>query len=173
MPRNPRSTRRDPEAPAEEIAPGASDASTAPEVVPASVPSLAGLGIAGVSRRRLAWAGLILVAAWIVVGFAGQAADAARASSRVGEERALNEQVAAETDALRRELDLVAQDRWILQQARAYQLGSRRERPFAIAPGAPALADDAPGSAARRVGAAPVERSPLESWLEVLFGPRD
>ena len=172
MPRTPRPTRRDPEAPVEESAPGGGDASMAPEVVPPAVPSLAGLGIAGISRRRVAWVGLTLAAAWIVVGFAGQAADAARASSRVGEERALNEQVAAQTDALRRELDLVAQDRWILQQARAYQLGSRKERPFAIAPGAPALADDAPGSAARRVGADPVERSPLESWLEVLFGPR-
>ena len=71
-----------------------------------------------------------------------------------------------------RELELVTEERWVLQQARAYQLGSRKERPFAIAPGAPALPDDAPGSAARRLGADPVERSPLEAWLEVLFGPR-
>ncbi len=105
-------------------------------------------------------------------GFAGQAADAARATTRVAEEQVRNAEVAAETAALRQELDLVAQERWILQQARAYQLGTRKERPFALAPDAPALAPDAPGSAARRLGADTPAPSPLEAWLEVLFGPQ-
>jgi hypothetical protein len=172
MPRNPRPAPREVGGPADSVGEGAPGGPGAPEATAPDVPSLAGLGIAGVSRRRIAWIGLTLAAAWIVVGFAGQAADAARASTRVDEERALNADVAAETDALRRELELVTQERWILQQARAYQLGSRKERPFALAPGAAALPDDAPGSAARRLGAVPVERAPLDAWLEVLFGPR-
>lgn len=141
-----------------------------PETGRAGTPSLAGLGIAGVSRRRVAWIGLTLAAFVVVVGFAGQAAEGARASTRVVEERALNAVVAAQTEALRRELQLVTQDRWVLQQARAYRLGSRVERPFALAPDAPALADDAPGSPTRRLGAVPAPSSPLEGWLEVLFG---
>ena len=137
----------------------------------AARPSLAGFGVAGISSRRIAWVGLAVLAAWIVVGFAGQAAEASRATARVTEERARNAEVAAQTEALRRELDLVTQERWVLQQARAYRLGSPAERPFALAAGAPALADDAPGSAARRVGADTTPPSPLEGWLEVLFGP--
>jgi hypothetical protein len=121
----------------------------------------------------VAWIGLTIAAALVVIGFAGQAADAARATTRVVEERARNAEVAAQTAALRQELQLVTQQRWVLQQARAYRLGSRAERPFALAPDAPALADDAPGSPTRRLGADTTPPSPLEAWLEVLFGPED
>ena len=134
-------------------------------------PSLAALGIAGVSRRRITWIGLTVAAVVIVVGFAGQATEAARATTRVVDESARNVVVAAQTDALRKELDLVTQERWVLQQARAYRLGSRAERPFALAPGAPDLPTDAPGSPNRRLGADTRQPSPLEGWLEVLFGP--
>jgi hypothetical protein len=137
----------------------------------ATVPSLAELGIAGVTRRRVAWVGLAILAAWIVVGFAGQAAEAADASARVATAEAETAKAAATTAALHDELLLVTQERWFLQQARAFQLGLEDERPFALAPGAPSLPPDAPGSAARRLGAEVAERSPLEAWLEVLFGP--
>ncbi len=138
---------------------------------PAGAPSLGELGIAGISRRRIAWILVTIAAAWIVVGFAGQAAEASKATALVAQERARNAEVGARTDALRRELELVTQQRWILQQARAYQLGSPAERSFALAPNAPALAADAPGSPARRLGATVDRPTPLESWLEVLFGP--
>jgi hypothetical protein len=147
------------------------DPAPEPQGTPVGRPSLAALGIAGVSRRRLAWIGLTAAAVVIVVGFAGQATEAARATTRVIDERAQNAVVAAETEALRKELDLVTQERWVLQQARAYRLGSRTERPFALAPGAPDLAADAPGSPLRRLGADTKRPSPLESWLDVLFGP--
>ncbi len=138
---------------------------------PAPAPSLADLGIAGISRRQLAWVGLAVLAAWIVVGFAGQAAEASRMATLVDAARARNAAATEEAAALRSELALVTQERWILQQARAYQLGSRKERPFALAPGAAPLPDDAPGSPARRLGAEPARSSPLQGWLEVLFGP--
>ncbi len=142
-----------------------------PDVGAAATPSLAGLGVAGISRRRIAWVAVVAVAAWVVIAFAGQAASAARATADLAGTRAQNAAAVAETTALRRELELVTQERWILQQARAYQLGSRKERPFALAPGAPALPPDAPGSPARRLGAEVEHTTPLEAWLEVLFGP--
>lgn len=136
-----------------------------------AAPSLADLGIAGVTRRRVAWVGLAVLAAWIVVGFAGQAAEAADASARVATAKAERAEAAATTAALHSELLLVTQERWFRQQARAFQLGSENERPFALAPDAPSLPPDAPGSEARRLGAEVAKRSPLEAWLEVLFGP--
>jgi cell division protein FtsB len=139
--------------------------------VAATTPSLAGLGVAGISRRRIAWVAVVAVAVWVVIAFAGQAASAAQATADLDGARAQNAAAAAETTALRRELELVTQQRWILQQARAYQLGSRKERPFALAPDAPSLPPDAPGSPARRLGAEEDRSTPLEGWLEVLFGP--
>jgi hypothetical protein len=148
----------------------AAESSKAPAADPAA-PSLAGLGVAGITRRRIAWVVLVVAAAWIVVGFAGQAAEASRAGERLAAEQALTAEAAAKTEALKAELALVTEERWVLQQARAYQLGTTRERTFALDPAAPPLPDDAPGSEVRRVGAEIEERSPLESWLDVLFGP--
>jgi len=137
----------------------------------ASNVSLAGLGIAGLTRRRVGWAATALATIWIVLSFAGQASDAARAADRAVQEQGTNEALAAHVAALRDELNLVQTQRWILQQARAYGLGSRSERPFEIAADAPSIAPDAPGSPARRLGSVAERRSPLDAWLEALFGP--
>jgi hypothetical protein len=48
-----------------------------------------------------------------------------------------------------------------------------REIPFTLADDAPPLGPDAPGSAAVRLGAVADRRSPLESWLDLLFGTPD
>jgi cell division protein FtsB len=141
----------------------------APDVAPAPV-SLAGLGIAGLSRRRVGWAAVALVTVWILVSFAGQASEAARAAERATQEQSANEALVARVAALRDELSLVQTQRWILQQARAYGLGTGNERPFAIAADAPAIAPDAPGSPARRLGSVVEQRSPLDVWLDALFG---
>jgi len=133
--------------------------------------SLAGLGIAGLTRRRVGWAAVGLATLWIVISFAGQASEAARAAERATVEQATNEALVAHVAALRDELDLVQTQRWVLQQARAYGLGSRSERSFAIAPDAPPVASDAPGSPARRLGSVAAHRSPLDAWLDALFGP--
>ncbi len=133
--------------------------------------SLAGLGIAGLTRRRVGWAAVALATLWIVLSFAGQASEAARAADRAVQEQATNEALAAHVAALRDELNLVQTQNWILQQARAYGLGSKSERPFEIAADAPSIAPDAPGSPARRLGSVVAQPSPLDSWLEALFGP--
>jgi MYXO-CTERM domain-containing protein len=143
--------------------------SPTPDAGPAPV-SLAGLGIAGLSRRRVGWAAVGLVTVWILVSFAGQASEAARAAERASQEQTTNEALVARVAALRDELSLVQTQRWILQQARAYGLGTGSERPFAIAADAPSLAPDAPGSPARRLGSVVERRSPLDAWLDALFG---
>ena len=168
MPRRAASSQPDPREAEAPIAPDPAERETPAAAAP---PSLAELGVAGVTRRRVAWVGLAVLAAWIVVGFAGQAADAAGASARLATAEAETAEAAATTAAMRSELLLVTQERWFRQQARAFQLGSEKERPFALAPDAPSLPPDAPGSEARKLGAAVAERSPLEAWLEVLFGP--
>ena len=77
---------------------------------------------------------------------------------------------AADVIALEDELALIQRQAYIEQQAREYRLGAPRERPFILADDAPALASDAPGTAATRLGANLDDETPLESWLDLLFG---
>jgi cell division protein FtsB len=163
MPLKPPPSVADPEAVEE------ADSAATPGSGPSAV-SLAGLGIAGLTRRRVGWAALALVTIWIVVSFAGQASEAARAADRAVQEQATNQALAAHVAALRDELSLVQTQQWILQQARAYALGSKSEHPFAIAADAPSIPPDAPGSPARRLGTVKQQQTPLESWLVALFG---
>jgi len=146
------------------------EATPSPGASPPHV-SLAELGIAGFTRRRVGWAAVALATLWIVLSFAGQASEAARAADRAVQEQATNEALTAHVAALRDELNLVQTQDWILQQARAYGLGSKSERPFEIAADAPSIAPDAPGSPARRLGSVVERPSPLDAWLEALFGP--
>lgn len=132
-------------------------------------PDLATLPIAGITQRRMAILLGALVAAWIVLLFARQVSEASAAASRADAMIAENAVRRAQIAALERELDRIQQPRFILQQARAHGLGGRREIAFTLDPDAPPLPDDAPGSAALRVGA-PTAVSPLESWLSILFG---
>jgi cell division protein FtsB len=145
---------------------------TRPDPVPrAAPPDLAGLAIAGITRRRVAWVLAAIVSVWIVFVFARQVADAGAAADRATQMRLQNVGLASQVDDLQKELDLVQRQAFIEQEARAYGLGARGERPFTLAPGADPLAADAPGSAEVRLGARPSRSSPLDSWLELLFGP--
>jgi cell division protein FtsB len=135
-------------------------------------PDLSALPIAGITQRRVAILLGALVAAWIVLLFARQVSDASAASSRAEAMIAENAVRHAEVAALERELDRIQQRRFILQQARAHGLGGHKEIAFTLDADAPALPDNAPGSAALRVGA-PLAASPLESWLSLLFGSDD
>ena len=149
------------------------DGPFAADVDPQEIPDLSSLPIAGITRRRLA--GLIgaLLAVWIVVVFARQVGEAQAAASRA--ERLAVDNVAQSTEVagLARELDLIQRRRYIEQQARGYGLGGAKEIPFTLAPHAPPLPDDAPGSASVRLGAERTQVTPLERWLTLLFGPGD
>ena len=134
-------------------------------------PDLAALPIVGLTRRRIAGIVAGLLAAWIVIVFARQVSEASAATALADEIAADNVAAAARVAALERELDLIAGRRYVAQQARGYGLGSPREIPFSLAADTPPLPEDAPGSAALRVGADISDVSPLERWLTVLFGP--
>lgn len=134
--------------------------------------SLDGLGVAGLHSRHVVVVAVAIVIAWVLFSFAGQVSEAASAADRTERMRVENAALAQEVGELERELGIVAGPAWVAQQARAYQLGVGPERAFRLAPGAAPLAEDAPGSPTVRLG---VERerklSPLEAWLELLFGP--
>jgi hypothetical protein len=143
------------------------------EVERAVAVDLAALPIAGLTRRRMAIIAAALLAAWIVVAFARQVSDASAAATRAQDIATGNAMLRLEVAAMERELDAIARQRFVEQQARAYRVGGAHEMPFALAADAPALAPDAPGSAAVRLGADVDGMSPLERWLTVLFGPSD
>jgi cell division protein FtsB len=133
-------------------------------------PDLATLSIAGITRRRMAVFVGVLLAAWIVIVFARQVSDASAATSKAEAMVATNEAKQRDITALEGELLQIRQRQFVLQQARGYGLGGPHEIPFTLAPGAPPLPADAPGSGASRLGT-PASVSPLERWLTLLFGP--
>ncbi len=134
-------------------------------------PDLGALPIAGITRRRVAWALAAIVSIWIVAVFARQVGDAGAAVDRADRLRAENAVFTSQVEALQKELDLVQRQAFIEQQARAYGLGGANERPFALAPDSSPLPADAPGSASARLGARPSRAAPVDAWLDLLFGP--
>jgi cell division protein FtsB len=136
-------------------------------------PGLAALPIAGITRRRIAAVVAAVLAVWILGVFVRQVGEASAATTEADRLAASNLSQAAHVASLERELELIARSKFIKQQARGYGLGTPREIPFALAADAPPLPDDAPGSAAQRVGVEREAVPPLERWLTVLFGPGD
>jgi hypothetical protein len=133
-------------------------------------PALDGIGVVGITRRRVAWLLAAIVATWIVIVFARQVGEAQAASARADAIAVQNTALAADVSALQRELDTIQQPAFVAQQAAANGLGRPAERPFRLAAGAPSLGPDAPGSAEVSLGARERAPTPLESWLSLLFG---
>lgn len=134
-------------------------------------PDLAGLPIAGITRRRVAWILAAVVSVWIVAVFARQVGDAGAAVDRADRLRYENSGLASQVEDLQQELDLVQRQAFVQQQARANGLGGKGEHAFVLGSDAAPLAADAPGSAAVRLGATQARTSPLDVWLDLLFGP--
>jgi hypothetical protein len=158
------------ELPADDPADAVADELSAPR---GAVADLSALPIAGFTRRRLGGIVVGVLAAWIVLMFARQVNEAAAASDRVDALITGNTEARALVSALDRERDLIARQRYLEQQARAFGLGLPREIAFTLDPAAPPLPEDAPGSAAVRLGTSSDAIDPLERWLTVLFGPSD
>lgn len=133
----------------------------------------AALPMPSLSRRRLVTAAGLIAACLLALSFVRQVGEASAASDRADALRAGNAQLQAEVARLEHDLGRVQDPRYILLAGRAYGLGGPKEIPFALEAGTSPLPADAPGSASVRLGAPPLDRSPLETWLEVLFGPRD
>ena len=142
-----------------------------PEAPQGGVPDLSALPIAGIGRRQLALILGAVAIVWIVVLFARQIGDASAASTRSEDLAAANETLRDDIEGYRSELALIQRQEYILIQARGYGLGKGREIPFSLAPDAPSLPPDAPGSASVRVGSDVERATPFERWMELLFGP--
>ncbi|MFL5707491.1 MAG: hypothetical protein ACJ77Y_00695 [Chloroflexota bacterium] len=154
----------------DDVDPTSSAGSPDPPAPKPGEPSLAALPIAGFTRRRMAILVGALLVSWIVFVFARQVSEAAAATSRAEAMIVSNGQRRDQVGGLERELERIADRRFVLQQARGYGLGGPHEIPFSLEAGAPSLRPDAPGSASVRLGA-PTSTSPLEHWLTLLFGP--
>jgi hypothetical protein len=141
------------------------EAAATPRIDPAALP------MPTLSRRRLVTAAGVIVATLLAMSFLRQVAAASDASNRANDLRAGKAVLQDQVARLQRDLGHVQDPRYILLAGRAYGLGGPREIPFALAAGASALPADAPGSASVRLGAPPLHRTPLDTWLEVLFGP--
>jgi len=135
---------------------------TEPRLDPASLP------MPSLSRRRVITAAGVLLAGWLTISFVRQVGEATAATNRAAELRAANAALRADVAQLERDLDHVQDMRFIRLEGRAFGLGGKGEIPFALAAGAPELADDAPGSASVRLGADPPYQSPLDAWLDVI-----
>lgn len=122
------------------------------------------------TRRRLALLVGGLVALWLVGVFARQVGEAATAANQADQMRARNAAMQQDVASLEGEIKLVQQPAFVSQMARGYSLGSPVEIPFAVDPNAPPPPPDAPGSAGIKPVDTAREPTPLESWLQVLFG---
>ncbi|MEO8273025.1 MAG: hypothetical protein ABI620_03080 [Chloroflexota bacterium] len=122
------------------------------------------------SRRRVVTAAGVLLAGVLLLGFARQVGEATAASNRATDLRTANAALRDQVARLEQDLGHVRDVRFIRLEGRAYGLGGPHEIPFALAAGAPTLAADAPGSAAVRLGVVQHPRTPLDAWLEALFG---
>ena len=136
----------------------------APTLDPASLP------MPSLSRRRVVTVAGILVAGLLALSFAQQVGEATAASDYAEQLRAGNAALKDDVERLQHDLAHVQDPRFIELEGRGVGLGGPREVPFALAAGAPPLAADAPGSASVRLGADPPRPSPIDAWLEVLFG---
>lgn len=122
----------------------------------------------GITRSRLAILAGTLVVAWIVVVFAHAVSDSASSAARADAVRRDTAAAAARLVAEQTELQLIQTSAYIRLEARAYGYGQPGERAFALEPDAPAAPSITP------LGTDPASarpRSPLEAWLELLFGP--
>jgi cell division protein FtsB len=131
---------------------------------------LAGLSVAGITRRRIAIALAAVLCAWIVLALSRQVGEAADASNRARQLQVANQALSTEIETLTQERNLIQQQAYIEIQARAHGLGGRDEKPFSLAADAPSLAPDAPGSESVALGASSSRGSPLDAWLDLLFG---
>jgi cell division protein FtsB len=132
-------------------------------------PSLPGPTVS-ITRRRVAMLVGGLFALWLVGVFARQVGEAGTAANQADQMRARNAAMERDVASLEQELKLVKQPAYTAEMARAYMLGTPREIPFTLDPSAPALPADAPGSVGIKPQGDEQTSSPLDSWLQVLFG---
>jgi cell division protein FtsB len=145
------------------------DAEMPTQTLPAPPSSSPGASISLTSRRLALLVGG-LVALWLVGVFARQVGEASSAANQADQMRVRNEAMARDIASLEQELKLIQQPAFVSQMARGYLLGSPREIPFTVDSSAAPLPADAPGSIGIKPDPPAQVASPLESWLQALFG---
>ena len=119
---------------------------------------------------RLRAGAALLIALVFLIALARNLIGAIEANTEISRLRDENAALALRAEALTAERILLDDAAFLDLVARGYNLGSPVERPFVLAADASELPADAPGSAERRLGAATLQRSPIDVWLEILFG---
>ncbi|MGI8929045.1 MAG: hypothetical protein ACR2H0_06245 [Candidatus Limnocylindrales bacterium] len=110
---------------------------------------------------------VIVVAFWVVLGFARTMTQLNAATERRVVLTAETTALTAQVDAAHRELVLIQTDGFQALQARAFAIGAPGEIAFALEAGAPSPVPVVPlGSE----GAATDPQTPLDAWLKLLFG---
>jgi cell division protein FtsB len=128
------------------------------------------LASAGLTRRHVAVLAAGLIAMWLVGVFARQVGTASEAGRAAEALKSRNVSVERDVAGLRTELELIQRPAFIASTARGYMIGSPGETPFTVQ-GKGTLPADAPGSVGIRPTSGTQPHGPLESWLQVLFGP--
>lgn len=121
-----------------------------------------------VARLRILVVLVVVLAFLLVVG--RSLIGALEVNAEISRLRDENAALAAKAEALSAERILLDDAAFLDLIARGYSLGSSVERPFVLAADATELPADAPGSAARRLTVIVEVRSPIDAWIEVLFG---
>jgi cell division protein FtsB len=148
----------------EALALDAEDVSSAPAGGPASAPSLP------ITRRRLALVVGGIFILWLIGVFARQVGEAETAQNQADQLRARNAAMARDINSLQSEIALIKEPAFIAEMARGYLLGTPGEIPFRVDPSASPLPSDAPGSQGIVPEPNSTPKTPLDAWLQALFG---
>ena len=119
-------------------------------------------------RRALLLLILVVAVAWLVFVFGRAVADSKAATERADRARAENAALERRLDSRQVELATVQSPAFVTLQARTFGIGSSREQVFGLEPGAP------PPPSIPMLGEEPAaagQSSPLDDWLDLLFGP--
>jgi hypothetical protein len=119
-------------------------------------------------RRALLLLILVVVVAWLVFVFGRAVADSKAATERADRARVENAAMERRVDSRKGELTTIQSSAFVALQARTFGIGSSREQVFGLEPGAP------PPASIPILGEEPAAAgpsSPLDDWLDLLFGP--
>jgi cell division protein FtsB len=140
------------------------DAVSAPSSAPVSPPALP------ITRRRLALVVGGIFMLWLVGVFARQVGEAQTAQNQADQLRARNVAMQRDIRSLEREIALIKQPAFVAEMARGYLLGTPGEISFRVDPAAASLKPDAPGSVGIIPQPSAKPATPLDAWLQALFG---
>jgi cell division protein FtsB len=118
------------------------------------------------TRGLIVLVAIVLIGLWFLAGFARTMTQLNSSSDRRAELTGETAALTSRLDAGHREVELIQTDAFQALQARSYGIGAPGEISFSVPRGDPAPRVVPLGTAAT----AALSRTPLESWLSLLFG---